>query len=152
MTPHRCGHCKRAGHYRPTCPDLATTPRARVPRRVPAAPSPAVVAAPVPVSDVSPWSLVASERDGVDFVGRFTWQHVEGERVTATVPIPPSGDRFDTTEGLVVPRRPLDPLRFIARQMPSAQVERSAAGEAMVPVRVGDFCRAATDVRSWGLW
>ena len=34
MSAHGCGHCKRAGHYRPTCPDFDAKRHELVSRRV----------------------------------------------------------------------------------------------------------------------
>lgn len=60
---------------------------------------------------------------------RHTWVHDgTGERIVATVPLPPSGDRYESGEGLVVFRRVLDAIE-VQRDLPTARVEvYTAAG------------------------
>lgn len=156
-----CGHCKKPGHYRPRCPERGVRPLAQSKRvREVAArhPAPSDVA-PRPAG---PWSLVAAERHSREFVARFTWDHIDGRRVTAAVPIPASGDPLDTTEGLVALRRPLDVFAHIRRAMPSAHVEvTSAAGAPVtgaVTARSDERSPAprsrevVTDSAAWGMW
>lgn len=153
MSARTCGHCGASGHYRPTCPTLPTAERAakraaRAPRMIPAAKvSPCASAA--PPERRSPWSLVESERPTgptIPFVARFVWEHAEtGERVTATVPLPPSGDRYDAPGPVIVLRHPLDPEAHAARHLPTATVMRS-------PRELREAAPVNTTACGWGLW
>ncbi len=58
---------------------------------------------------------------------RHTWRHdTTGETIVATVPLPPSGDRYESGEGMVVLRRQRDAID-VQRELPSARVEVFAA-------------------------
>lgn len=157
MTRHRggiCGHCGRAGHYRPTCPDLDAAREARPARRTPAAPAPSAPApARLPVREYGPWALLDSDcplTDGQPMV--FTWEHATtGARVTATLPRPPGG-WHETTEHLAVLRYPRDPLAYCAKHLPSATVTMvTRAGDPAAPAEV--VARPIdTAACGWGMW
>ena len=67
-----------------------------------------------------------------DFCWRHTWVHdTTGERIVATVPIPPSGDPFEDAEGLVVRRR-VEHAIEVQRHLPTARVEVFTAEGALV--------------------
>lgn len=67
-----------------------------------------------------------------DFCWRHTWVHdTTGERIVATVPIPPSGDPFEDAEGLVVRRR-VERAIEVQRHLPTARVEVFTAEGALV--------------------
>jgi hypothetical protein len=82
-----------------------------------------------------PWNHVEREGDGNDLTGKhgFVWRHrwrhdVTGAEVVATVPMPPSGNPYDTTDGLVARRRLHSP-EAIARHMPTARIEVFEGGK-----------------------
>lgn len=151
-----CGYCKGTGHTRPTCQK-----RIREMREAAAAKPVEPHAECLPRHTDSPWTHVGSEREE-GIVARHTWQHnVTGEFVTATVPIPPSGCPTDTSEGVIALRRPKDVFAYIAREMPSATVTRSATYIAPAkPTRAAVQPAAAVapvqtmkaDETGWGMW
>ena len=155
-----CGHCKGVGHTRPTCPVRKAERDARVAK--PVEPH----AECLPRHTESPWTHVGRTH-GAGIVVQHTWRHnVTGEFVTATVPLPPSGCPTDTNEGIIALRRPLDVFAYIAREMPSAVVTRSAASPTPAPSERPKSERAAAqpapaaapeqttraDDTGWGMW
>jgi len=54
-----------------------------------------------------------------------------GETIVATVPLPPSGDRHENKDGLVVARRMLDAIE-VQRHLPTARVDVFTAEGALV--------------------
>ena len=145
-----CGHCGKAGHYRPTCPERTAT-------RAPASPSPSsagVADLPAP----GPWSLVASLHDDVHLLlGRWTWAHTDGTRVTAQVKLVPVAESLELPpeefwRTRLILRHPRDVFAYLARTLPDATVTVTRPEE-IEPAPVGAFAREAiTDARAWGMW
>lgn len=147
-----CGHCGKAGHYRPTCPELvaARAPKPARRRAERARVEPVVLAPPRDADrDGSRWALTESHRVAGADPMVFTWEHSEtGERVTATLPRPPGG-WHETTEHLAVYRFPRDPVAYATRHLPSATVTR-ATREVSAPVAVVRPLDSAAC--NWGMW
>lgn len=88
-----------------------------------------------------PWSHIDRKGDGRDipsgYLWRHTWEHAKtGALIVATVPLPASGDPYEHSEGMVVPKRVRD-AESVARMLPRALVEtfeRGARVAAIEPV------------------